>query len=109
MIFPNATNTKIHAVESDKTYCVCYCKYIYKNIRFTNGFKNVCLILEGVNDAGDSTGQNGTLVEVKEEEAEEQPVAKKKRGGKSQAKSQKMPKEEVKSEGNETFWLLHRS
>ncbi|KAK5919913.1 hypothetical protein CgunFtcFv8_023770 [Champsocephalus gunnari] len=53
---------------------------------------------EGVNDAGDSTGQNGTLVEVKEEEAEEQPVAKKKRGGKSQAKSQKMPKEEVKSE-----------
>ncbi|KAF3857936.1 hypothetical protein F7725_011137, partial [Dissostichus mawsoni] len=55
---------------------------------------------EGVNDAGDSTAQNGTLVEVKEEEeeTEQQPVAKKKRGGKSQAKSQKMPKEEVKSE-----------
>ncbi|KAL3055561.1 hypothetical protein OYC64_018266 [Pagothenia borchgrevinki] len=56
---------------------------------------------EGVNDAGDSTAQNGALVEVKEEEeeTEQQPVAKKKRGGKSQAKSQKMPKEEVKSEG----------
>ncbi|KAK5860334.1 hypothetical protein PBY51_021821 [Eleginops maclovinus] len=52
-------------------------------------------------DAGDSTAQNETLVQVKEEEEEEteqQPVAKKKRGGKSQAKTQKMPKEEIKSE-----------
>ncbi|KAE8290598.1 Poly [ADP-ribose] polymerase 2 [Larimichthys crocea] len=52
------------------------------------------------NDAGDSTAHNGKPAEVKEEEEEasEQPAAKKKRGSKSQTKTEKTPKEEIKSE-----------
>ncbi|XP_059200112.1 poly [ADP-ribose] polymerase 2 [Centropristis striata] len=56
---------------------------------------------ETLNDAGDSSVQNGAPVQVKEEEEEkeEQPAAKRKRGqGKSQTKTEKMPKEEIKTE-----------
>ncbi|KAI3374250.1 hypothetical protein L3Q82_006100 [Scortum barcoo] len=58
--------------------------------------------LESVNDAGDTTAQNGGPVQVKEEEEEtkEQPAAKRRRGQskKNQAKVEEMPKEEIKSE-----------
>lgn len=56
-----------------------------------------------MNDASDLTAHNGRPVQVKEEEEEtkEQPAAKRRRGqSKSQIKSEEMPKEEIKSEGN---------
>lgn len=56
---------------------------------------------ESLNDAGDSTAQNGRLVQDKEEEEEtkEQPAAKRKRGqSKAQTKTEEMPKEEIKDE-----------
>ncbi|XP_070700865.1 poly [ADP-ribose] polymerase 2 [Pempheris klunzingeri] len=57
---------------------------------------------ENLNDAGDLTGQNGTPVEVKEEEEEtkEKPAAKRRRGQskkESQMKTEEMPKEEMNS------------
>lgn len=58
---------------------------------------------ESSNDAGDSTAHNGRPVQVKEEEEEiqEQPAAKRRRGkSKSQTKTEEMPKEEIKNEGN---------
>ncbi|KAM8728239.1 poly [ADP-ribose] polymerase 2 [Acanthopagrus schlegelii] len=53
---------------------------------------------ESSNDACDLTAQNGKPVQVKkEEETEEQPAAKRKRGqSKSQTKTEVMPKEEIK-------------
>lgn len=57
---------------------------------------------ESLSDAGESTANNGTPVQVKEEEEEvkEQPAAKRKRGqNKSQTKIEEMPKEETKNEG----------
>ncbi|XP_041805521.1 poly [ADP-ribose] polymerase 2 isoform X2 [Chelmon rostratus] len=56
---------------------------------------------ESLSDAGESTANNGTPVQVKEEEEEvkEQPAAKRKRGqNKSQTKIEEMPKEETKNE-----------
>ncbi|XP_056276582.1 poly [ADP-ribose] polymerase 2 [Pseudoliparis swirei] len=56
---------------------------------------------ECLNVASDSATQNATPVQLKEEEdeAEKQPAAKRKRAqSKSQAKTEKMPKEEIKSD-----------
>lgn len=56
-----------------------------------------------MNDASDLASDNGSPVQVKgeEEELKEQPAAKRKRGqSKSQTKSEEMPQQEIKSEGN---------
>ncbi|XP_029309486.1 poly [ADP-ribose] polymerase 2 [Cottoperca gobio] len=56
---------------------------------------------ESLTDAGDLTAEEETMVVVKEEEeeTEKQPAAKRKRGqSKSQTKSEKIPKEEIKSD-----------
>ncbi|XP_032388428.1 poly [ADP-ribose] polymerase 2 isoform X1 [Etheostoma spectabile] len=56
---------------------------------------------ESMNDAAELTAQNERPVQVKEEEeeSEKQPAAKRKRGqSKSQTTTEKMPKEEIKSE-----------
>lgn len=56
-----------------------------------------------MNHASDLASDNGRPVQVKgeEEEMKEQPAAKRKRGqSKSQTKSEEMPQQEIKSEGN---------
>lgn len=65
-------------------------------------FSVVFFCAEGSNDACDLTAQNVKPVQVKkEEETEEQPAAKRKRGqSKSQTKTEVMPKEEIKGEGS---------
>lgn len=65
---------------------------------------------ECLNVAGDSATQNATPVQLKEEEdeAEKQPAAKRKRAqSKSQAKTEKMPKEEIKSDGKVEFIITY--
>lgn len=64
---------------------------------------------ESLSDAGDTTAHNGGAIQVKEEEeeTEEQPAAKRRRGqSKSQTKTEDMPKEEIKNEGNVDLILL---
>ncbi|XP_074508142.1 poly [ADP-ribose] polymerase 2 [Sebastes fasciatus] len=56
---------------------------------------------ESLNEAGDLKAKNGSPVQVKEEEeeTEKEPAAKKKRGqSSSKTKTEKMPKEEIKTE-----------
>lgn len=63
-----------------------------------------------MNEAGDLKAKNGSPVQVKEEEeeTEKEPAAKKKRGqSSSKTKTEKMPKEEIKTEGNVDLIVIY--
>lgn len=62
---------------------------------------------ESLDEAGDSTASSKVQVKEEEEETEEPPVAKRRRGqSKSQTKTEDMPKEEIKSEGNMFLFVV---
>ncbi|KAM3603788.1 uncharacterized protein V6R79_002093 [Siganus canaliculatus] len=67
--------------------------------KFKRKIRSQTVKAESLSDAGDSVAQNGESVQVKEEEVQEQPAAKRKRGqSKSQTKTEEAPKEEIKNE-----------